>query len=217
MTIPLVIPRRRLLVPGGGGGSPLVAIGGASAAAASFVVNPLSLGAQDGDFMLVASVWESSNAVSTPAGWTEDVDEQAAFGNAFARWSWASRIFSGTPPGDQTFSYGGSNNVAWNWVILRGVTGIGTITKNTPTLGTGSFSFAVTIGSEGALAWVCYDGGAQDPTAVADMTNIAANGRAEDIAGMYGELAWIDASDTIVAATSPFDKGIGGYMWAPVN
>ena len=213
--LPIFAARRFLLDTGGAG--PVIAIGGAASATTSFTLNPTSLGAADGDFMLVSSVWESSNVITTPSGWTEHFDEQAHFGNAFARWSWASQTFSGSPPGDQTWSYGGSSNVAWNWIILRGVSGIGTISKNTATLGTGSWSISVTIGTEGALVWVCYDGNTQDPTTVADMINIDQNGRAEDLTGMYGELAWVTVSDTVEAAVSPFDKGIGGWVWAPVN
>ena len=220
MGIPLLIGRRRLLrtPAGGGGGTTVESIGGVGAAATSFIINPASLGAQDGDFMHVMSVWESNNAVTTPAGWTEHIDETAAFGNAFARWSWASRVISGSPPGDTTFSYGGSTNLAYTWVILRGgPSSMGTVTKNTPTLGTGAFSIPVTVGSEGALVFYAADGSTQDPTAVADMTNVDVNGRAEDLAGMYAEVGWLTANATVAAGTSPFDKGISGWMWAPIS
>ena len=210
----IIAARRRLIVPGGAG--PLIAIGGASAAAAGFTVNPTTLGAQDGDLMVVSSIWETDTAVASPAGWTEVIDEGGGFGGALARWHLAKRIFSGSPPGDQSWSYGGSNNVAWQWAILRGVSDLGTVTKITAKL-SGTYSIDVTIGAEGALVWIGYDGSSQDPTAVADMTNIDINGRSEDLSGMYGELAWITANATVVADPNPFNAGLGRPWWVPVN
>ena len=216
----LIIEARRKLLTAPAG--PLINIGaGGSNAQTSFTLNPLALGAQSGDLMVVGGSFEQDSAVTTPAGWTEARDASSNAGGSAHRHVIAHRTFSGAPPGDQTWSYGGSNGAFYGWAILRGCS-FGAIHIPTAVL-SGPYSMPVTIGAKGALAFIDFDGfSTEDPSTIVGLesdVDVAAAAVNAATAGYYTSIGWMDASGTvnINAGAGGFTYGQLASWWLEIN
>lgn len=148
---------------GRGGSVPfsVVAQGVDTVDATSFSLNPSALGAQSDDLMVVSMLFEDDATITHPASWTTAVDHEAPQTGMLGRISVDHQLFAGGPPGSQTWTTAGAAGCAYAWTILRGATGIGTITEpfdGTTTPGLVTTALTVVAGQRACLIHSLADG-----------------------------------------------------------
>ena len=157
------------------GSNPLVASGQDTVNATSFTLNPLVLGAADGDTMVVSSLWEDNSTITKPGGWSTLFDGEAP-STTTAHYLVQTITFSGTPPTSVSWSYGATAGIAYSYFIIRGPT-LGALrnlddTNNTANQTTTAFKILPRASGNGAIVFALGDGVSESPSAVTGLTNM---------------------------------------------
>jgi hypothetical protein len=219
---------RSPLIHGGGiikavaaSGLTLISLGVDEAAATSFTLNPTTLGAAVGDIMVVAAAWETGTQEITPPGsptWTESVDQESTEGGGSRRVSLHTIKFAGSVPADQTFSYAGSNGVAYAWCILRGAASVESVSYSdgdtSASVGADSITVSLTGDRIAAFVAACADGGVETgETAAFSGVDQEVNSSFGHLAGRYALAGYVESSVTASYTTTQIPRaGIGNYL-----